>query len=111
VRRYGDVVQQLPSENAPPRGGPLSWRWWFESRVTGEITIGQNPNWPIYAIIVTWIVRWVASSDSTIHSIAGWLGTGLWIYWGLDEIVRGVNPWRKVLGTAMVAVQVFRLVF
>ena len=27
-----------------------SFRWWFENRETGQITIAQFPNWPLFAI-------------------------------------------------------------
>ena len=103
-------MQEDQRTSSAPGGGPLSWRWWFENRHTGEITIAQNPNWPLFAIVGTWIVRLIATDGSTVHDIAGWLGIGLWIYWGMDEVIRGVNPWRKVLGGVMVLVQVGRII-
>lgn len=36
--------------------------------------------------------------------------TCLWIYWGLDEVVRGVNPWRRILGPAVLVWQVSRAI-
>lgn len=82
------------------------FRWWFEHRTTGEITIVQFPNWPIWCIAATWIVRLVLPDGSTADDALGWVLRGLWLFWGVDEIVRGVNPWRRLLGTAMVVAQI-----
>ena len=86
-----------------------SYRWWFENRQTGEITIGQFPNWPMWGAGAAWIVRALSTNGSTVHDVAGVAMSGLWLYWGADEVVRGVNPWRRVLGTAVVGWQISRL--
>ena len=78
------------------------WRWWFESRTTGEITIAQFPNWPLFAIAGCWVARQVVDDGSTVHDGLGWALHGLWLYWGGDELIRGVNPWRRVLGATVV---------
>ena len=41
-------------------------RWWFENRETGEITIGQFPNWPLWGTGATWLLVLVAGADSTL---------------------------------------------
>ena len=85
-------------------------RWWFENRETGEITIGQFPNWPLWGIGASWLLVLVAGADSTLGRTAGWAASLLWVYWGADEIIRGVNPWRRALGAVVVLWQVLRLV-
>lgn len=85
------------------------WRWWFEDRRTGQITIAQFPNWPLWAIGVAWMVGRVADDGSVVADIATVTATGLWFVWGADELVRGVNPWRRLLGIGVIASQVFRL--
>ena len=87
-----------------------SFRWWFENRQTGEITVAQSPNWPLYGALATVVVRIVADRGSTVDDIAAGAFTALLLYWGADEIIRGVNPWRRLLGTAVVAWQVTSLV-
>ena len=88
---------------------PRGWfRWWFENRTTGDITIAQSPNWPLFAIGGAWVLRQILDSG-TPHDLLGWATRGLWFFWGGDEIVRGVNPWRRALGTAVVAWQVIGL--
>ncbi len=42
--------------------------------------------------------------------MAGAAIIGLWVFWGADELIRGVNPWRRVLGTVVIAWQLIRLV-
>ena len=84
-------------------------RWWFEDRRTGRITIAQFPNWPLWAIGVAWVVRRVADDGSVVADIASVAATGLWLFWGADELVRGVNPWRRLLGIGVIAWQAIGL--
>ncbi len=84
-------------------------RWCFEDRTTGRITIAQFPNWPLFAIAATWVVRWVSSDGSVVTDIATVVATGLWLYWGADELIRGVNPWRRLLGAGAIVWQVIGL--
>ena len=34
--------------------------------------------------------------------MVGWASVGLWVYWGLLELLRGVNPWRRLLGLGVI---------
>jgi hypothetical protein len=87
-----------------------AFRWWFENRQTGQITIAQFPNWPLFAIGVAWVVGLLATSGSAAADVAAAVGTGLWLFWGADELIRGVNPWRRLLGTGVIVWQVGNLV-
>lgn len=80
--------------------------WWCRDRTTGEIILGQAPN---AAIIV-----WLAANAVRLLDVLpeheqelGWIGTGALTVWGLDELVRGVNPMRRVLGAVVLGWQVF----
>jgi hypothetical protein len=71
--------------------------WLFRNRDTGRITIAQFPNVALWVFIATVIVRWFVGP--------GWLRTVLdgvalvaLAWWAIDEVVRGVNPWRRILG-------------
>ena len=81
-------------------------RWWFAHRRTGEITVAQVPNWPIWCIGAAWIARLVAGDGSTLDGALGGAIRVLWCIWGADELVRGVNPWRRALGLGVLAWQV-----
>lgn len=86
-----------------------SLRWWFENRRTGAITVAQFPNWPLWGIVATWLVTVVVDSGSAIGQATSWIRMGLWIYWAGDELVRGVNPWRRGLGLVVLVWQVAEL--
>jgi hypothetical protein len=85
-------------------------RWWFENRETGDITVAQFPNWPLFGVGAAWAIGWFAEEGSRVHDIAGVAATVLWLYWGADEVRRGVNPWRRLLGAGVVLWQLGRLV-
>ncbi len=88
----------------------LSPRWWFENRETGEITVAQFPNWPLWGIAAGWLLVALSPDTSPVVRIAGCVVVGLWGYWGADELLRGVNPWRRLLGSAVLAWQIVRLI-
>jgi hypothetical protein len=72
--------------------------WCFRDRRTGRITVGQFPNLALWIFLVTVAVRWVVPDDGTAHTTLGWIGLAALAWWSLDEVVRGVNPWRRLLG-------------
>ena len=43
--------------------------------------------------------------DATLRVVA----TGSLFWWAADEVVRGVNPWRRLLGGGVLAAQLVRL--
>ncbi|MEM9201216.1 MAG: hypothetical protein AAGC53_06135 [Actinomycetota bacterium] len=75
-----------------------SFRWWFENRETGKITVAQPPNRPLALAFVGIIGDWIFGGF--FGGVFGWLATVGIAWWAMDEIVRGVNPWRRVLGIA-----------
>lgn len=87
-----------------------SWRWWFENRKTHEITIAQFPNWPLVAIGIGWLAGRLTNEGSTLDQVIEVGTTGLWFYWGFDELIRGVNPWRRSLGLGVIGWQSLSLI-
>lgn len=83
--------------------------WLFRNRRTGEITIAQFPNLSIGIFLVTAFVRFAVSPTGTSATILDLIATGALLWWGVDEIVRGVNPFRRMLGTAVVLGQLILL--
>ena len=88
--------------------------WFFRDRRTGEIVIGQWPNLPLWLFAGAALARW--GLDASGFAVPGWLATALAIvaalslaWWALDEILRGVNPWRRCLGAAVLALYVWSL--
>jgi hypothetical protein len=75
----------------------------FRNRQTGRITIGQVPNIPLVIFVSAWVLRLVLSPSGGLRSaldVIAWVALAIWAG---DEIVRGVNPFRRLLG-AVVAV-------
>ena len=56
------------------------------------------------------MVRRLGEDESTVFDIAGVAIAGLWLYWGAGELLRGVNPWRRVLGSLAIGWQAARLI-
>lgn len=82
--------------------------WWLRDRSTGEIRVGQAPNAAILVWLTATVVRWLEVWPD-YHEELRWLGTGALVAWALDELVRGVNPFRRLLGALVLGWQVVRL--
>ncbi len=52
----------------------------------------------------------LAQKGSLLGDIAGWASVGFWVYWGLLELFRGVNPWRRLLGLEVILWQLRTLI-
>lgn len=78
--------------------------WTFRDRTTGAITIAQRPNLPLWLFLALTVLAWLAEALAPSSSTAvGWLRIAAHLalaWWAVDEIVRGVNPWRRFLGAA-----------
>jgi hypothetical protein len=80
--------------------------WLFRSRETGRITIVQAPNLPLLLWLGLTVLRWV------LHPGDGWrialnvAAGGAIVVWAGDEVIRGVNPWRRLLGGGVLVVVV-----
>jgi hypothetical protein len=52
-------------------------------------------------VIIAGVLLWVAPSGGTAGSVLTVVFKGGLLVWAADEIVRGVNPWRRCLGGAI----------
>jgi hypothetical protein len=76
-------------------------QWFFRNRETGVITIAQAPNLVLWVVIATGVlVRIFPSADKWSVALEIVFKGGLLI-WAVDELFRGVNPWRRCLGAAV----------
>ena len=71
--------------------------WTFRDRRTGRITVAQFPNLPLWVFLATALLR-QTGIGGTSRSVVSWIGVVALGWWAIDEIVRGVNPFRRVLG-------------
>ena len=79
--------------------------WTFRSRTTGEVVVAQWPNVPLVIFFVATAVGRLADV-----SAAAWVATIALLWWAADEMARGVNPFRRVLGLVVAALTLARVV-
>ena len=84
--------------------------WLFRDRSTGKITIVQVPNLPLAVFLVALVLRSVLDPSGTPRTVLTVIGTAALFIWAIDEIVRGVNPWRRALGAGVLVWQLLTLV-
>ncbi|MFK4488222.1 putative membrane protein YhhN [Bradyrhizobium sp. USDA 336] len=84
--------------------------WFFRSRETGAITIAQWPNLILWIVIVAGLLLWIWPSAGRASVVLTIVFKGGLMIWGADEIIRGVNPWRRCLGAAVVVYELITLV-
>jgi len=77
--------------------------WLFRNRQTGRITIGQVPNAPLIVFLVATGVRWLFHPTGTVGAVVSVTATLGLVVWAGDELLRGVNPWRRILGGTVLA--------
>ncbi len=83
--------------------------WAFRDRASGRIVVGQWPNPPLWIFLVAQTIAWLAGANDRI---AGWARVVSYLalaIWAADELIRGVNPWRRGLGGAVLIGMVIRL--
>ncbi|QXC60764.1 hypothetical protein KSP35_20965 [Aquihabitans sp. G128] len=83
--------------------------WLFRNRETGGWTIAQWPNVALGIWLATLVVRKVLDPAGTAGDVVRWVGVAALVVWAIDEIVRGVNPWRRILGATVLAFTVVGL--
>ena len=84
--------------------------WFFTDRRTGRILVAHRPNLPILLWMGTVVARQLVESGSDAQLVLEWAGSLTLGWWAVDELVRGVNPWRRTLGLGgciVVAIGVF----
>ena len=75
--------------------------WLFRNRTTGRITVVQLPNVPLLAGIGVTAARWIVDPAGLWRTGLEVAGTAAFGVWAADEVVRGVNPWRRLLGAGV----------
>ena len=84
--------------------------WLFRNRQTGETTIGQRPNAAIIIFAVAWAARRILVPTGSVGTALDVIVTGSLAFWALDELIRGVNPWRRILGVVVLTFVIVGLV-
>jgi hypothetical protein len=86
---------------------PTYWKWFFEGRNTGKIVIAQIPNLPLIIFGIAWAAEALLQLTGTAGLIVSIVKVASLTIWALDEILRGVNPWRRCLGAVVLTLELF----
>jgi hypothetical protein len=80
----------------------------FRDRTTGKIVIVQFPN----IALIAWLAATAAALVTTgsVHTILVYTATVALVVWAAGELLCGVNPFRQLLGAAVLVWEVFSLV-
>jgi hypothetical protein len=92
-------------------GSPVRWalRWVFINRRTGRITVVQWPNLALGIFIAASLALRIFHPSGTADRILRIGADVAIIVWSLDELVRGVNPFRRMLGLGLLVSTVLSL--
>lgn len=76
----------------------------FLDRSTGRYKVVQWPNLPLLGFLVARVLERVLGLTGTAGDILHWAGTLALLWWAADELIRGVNPFRRMLGGGVLIV-------
>jgi hypothetical protein len=77
-------------------------RWVLLNRRTGHLTVVQWPNIPLCVFIVASAALDVFRPKGGGESFARVLADVALFVWATDELLRGVNPFRRILGLGVI---------
>ena len=84
--------------------------WMFRSRVDGRCVVGHFPNTVLLVFIVAAVLRWLWAPDGIAGVVLDVVATVALLVWALDEVVRGVNPFRRMLGVGVALIVLVGLI-
>ena len=70
------------------------------------MTIAQMPNPALWIVLVGTVLIWTWHPAGRIGIDLECLVRAALVVWGIDELLRGVNPWRRCLGAAVLVYEV-----
>ena len=95
------VSDQAWNDNENPAPLHRAFRWLFQDRETKKIVIAQWPNAPLWVALAAWAVRAIFHPSGPLGTIVLGVGAIALAIWAVDEIARGVCPWRRILGAGV----------
>lgn len=82
--------------------------WMFRNRRTGRLTVAQFPNASLALFLVATALRWTVGPHGGVRTAFDLSAAFALVVWAADEVARGVNPFRRILGGATLATVVVR---
>ncbi|MGO9877220.1 MAG: hypothetical protein ACLPVY_25860 [Acidimicrobiia bacterium] len=76
--------------------------WLFRNRRTGEITVFQRPNVALGIFLAASIASLLFDPSGRSGTVLRLIARGALGFWAADELLRGVNPFRRALGAVFV---------
>jgi hypothetical protein len=73
-------------------------RWLFRNRRTGRLTVMQWPNISLSVFALSSLALHVLHPRGGIKAATRILADVALVTWAADELLRGVNPFRRILG-------------
>jgi hypothetical protein len=86
----------------------LSLDWWVRDR-RGRLVLAQWPNPALWVSAVSLIVGAAGLLGAARTETLTVVGQGALVVWALDELVRGANPFRRLLGAVVLVPQLLLL--
>ena len=102
------IIDPEPTPRAKP-AGPV--RWCFEDRSSGRIVVAQAPNLPLWLFLAALLIEIVVHPTGKVGLAVTLAKVAGLTIWALDEIIRGVNPWRRALGVGALVYELASLFF
>ncbi|MDX7951904.1 hypothetical protein P7D22_12055 [Lichenihabitans sp. Uapishka_5] len=84
--------------------------WAFRDRSTGRIVMAQWPNLSLWIFITASFVTMAIGTVTPVGLAARIAATVFLFIWAGDEVLRGVNPWRRGLGAAVLIGSLVRFI-
>jgi hypothetical protein len=80
--------------------------WLFRDRRTGEVVIAQLPNLPLVVFLVASVAKRLLDPSGAAGSALTVVAVVSLLWWAGDEVLRGVNPFRRILGSVVLVLTV-----
>ena len=84
--------------------------WFWRDRHTGRIVVAQWPNLWLWIFAIASVVEMIPNTAGPAGIAVHIVATVFLVIWAGDELLRGVNPWRRSLGAAVLIALATRLV-
>lgn len=82
--------------------------WCFRDRRTGRITVAQVPNAALWIFMAASALDWALPPNAAVAPMIKTVALGSLLVWAADEVLRGVNPWRRALGLGVLAYEAIK---
>ena len=99
-RDYLTPVSGSSGPAAPGRDN-AQVNWLFRNRRTGEITVAQRPNAALGIFLAAALVNAVLDPSGAFGTTLTVVARAALAFWAADELLRGVNPFRRILGAVV----------